>query len=276
MRSQRKHRIWAVSGEEAQRRRDVLVTEEPLEIQLRAGQAVETAAITMRTPGHDYELAAGFLYGEGIISGRYDFVHMTYCVDDAAQQEYNLLSILLRARRLPALPQLNRHFITNSACGVCGKTMLDDLAARDNAPILPGPQVSPALLYSLPERLREEQALFAQTGGLHAAALFAADGTLVAAREDVGRHNALDKLVGWGLLNGRLPFHDHIVLVSGRASFELLQKSLAAGVSLFCAVSAPSSLAVSVAQRFGITLVGFLRDGRCNIYTHPERVNLSS
>jgi FdhD protein len=225
----------------------------------------------MRTPGADYELAAGFLYNEGIVTERHQVARMTYCVDDG-EQEYNTLRVELRAERLPELPQLERHFFTNSACGVCGATMLDDLAKRTLPPLGVGPIVTPARLESLPDTLRKSQAVFDSTGGLHAAALFDADGNLLALREDVGRHNALDKLIGWGLLNGALPFTDRILLVSGRASYELLQKSVVAGVSLFCAVSAPSSLAVETAARFGVTLVGFLRGTRFNVYTGHQRV----
>jgi FdhD protein len=253
------------------RRKDVLATEEPLEILLRAGEEQRTLAITMRTPGNDYDLAAGFLHNEGIIQGKDDIASMTYCVD-GNQQEYNSLRVQLKTNTFPHLHQLERHFFTNSACGVCGTTMLDDLSERNIPAIPPGPGVDPSLITSLPDKLRGSQELFESTGGLHAAALFDLDGNLLAVREDVGRHNALDKLIGWGLLNDQLPFHDRIVMVSGRASYELLQKSYVAGVPIFCAVSAPSSLAVDVAQRFGMTLIGFLRGNRFNIYTGIERI----
>ncbi|HET9221197.1 MAG TPA: formate dehydrogenase accessory sulfurtransferase FdhD, partial [Roseiflexaceae bacterium] len=180
--------------------------------------------------------------------------------------------VQLLSEKLPELPQLDRHFFTNSACGVCGATMLDDLGARELPAIPAGPVVPLALFAALPDRLRGSQAVFDSTGGLHAAALFGTTGQLIALREDVGRHNALDKLIGWGLLNDRLPFHDKVLMVSGRASYELLQKSYVAGVPIFCAVSAPSSLAVEVAERFGITLVGFLRGKRFNVYTGIERL----
>jgi FdhD protein len=275
-RDRQKRRIWVLSDGESHRQQDILVSEEPLEIQLQAGQQQQTAAITMRTPGHDYELTAGFLYSEGLIASRHDFVHMTYCVDRAdSEQEFNLLTVRLRGSRLPPLPQLERHFFTNSACGICGSTMLTDLDQRPLPVLSAGPVLAPEELYALPSRLAAAQTLFAQTGGLHAAALFDASGELLVAREDIGRHNALDKVIGWGLLNDRLPFSDHVLLVSGRASFELLQKCVVAGVSLFCAVSAPSTLAVALAQRFGVTLVGFLRGERCNIYTHPARIKMN-
>lgn len=270
-----RRRIWAVENGAARRRQEWLAAEEPLEIQLQAGSEAQTVAVTMRTPGHDYELAAGFLYGEGVISSKHTLAQMTYCVgSERERQEYNLLAVSLRRSKLPALPQLERHFITNSACGICGTTMIEDLAARTLPPMPSDINIAPDVLRALPERMREAQDVFARTGGLHAAALFNLEGSLVELREDVGRHNALDKLVGWGLLNDRLPFSHGIILVSGRASYELLQKCVVAGAPVLCAVSAPSSMAVSVARQFGVTLVGFLRGERFNIYTHPERVRL--
>lgn len=269
--NKKKQSIWTIENNHLSRKKDVLATEEPLEILLRAGEEQKTIAITMRTPGNDYDLAAGFLYNEGIIHSKDDFANMTYCVD-GNQQEYNSLRVQLTVDSIPHLHQLERHFFTNSACGVCGTTFLDDLSER-NIPAIPtGPVVDSSLITSLPDKLRGAQDLFESTGGLHAAALFDLDGNLLAVREDVGRHNALDKLIGWGLLNGQLPFHNKVLMVSGRASYELLQKSFVAGVPIFCAVSAPSSLAVDVAQRFGITLVGFLRGSRFNIYTGVERI----
>ena len=269
-----KRRIWTVENGQVKRKTDQLASEEPLEIMLRAGEQQRTVAITMRTPGNDYELAAGFLYNEGILRDKLDVVQMTYCVDGEKTQEYNSLRVQLRAEQLPDLATLDRHFFTTSACGVCGRTMLDELEGRNLVPLPPGPQVDPQLLATLPEALRSTQGLFAVTGGLHAAALFDPQGKLLAVREDVGRHNALDKLIGWGLLNRQLPFHDRLILVSGRASYELLQKCRVAGAPIFCAISAPSSLAVELAERFGITLIGFLRGARFNIYTGSERVHL--
>lgn len=269
--NKKKQSIWKVEDNQLTRKKDVLATEEPLEILLRAGDEQKTIAITMRTPGNDYDLAAGFLYNEGIIHTKNDFTNMTYCVD-GNQQEYNSLRTQLTVDSMPNLHQLERHFFTNSACGVCGTTFLDDLSER-NIPAIPaGPIVDSSLITSLPDKLRASQDLFDSTGGLHAAALFDLDGNLLAVREDVGRHNALDKLIGWGVLNNQLPFHNKVLLVSGRASYELLQKSFVAGVSIFCAVSAPSSLAVEVAERFGITLIGFLRGTRFNIYTNVQRI----
>jgi FdhD protein len=272
--NKQKRRIWRVEDGRASRKVDQLAGEEPLEIRLQAGGAERTVAITMRTPGNDYELAAGFLYNEGLIQAKSEIVQMTYCVADDQSQEYNTLRIQLRQGELPELAQLERHFFTNSACGVCGRTMLDELATRVLPPLSTSLQVMPQLLTQLPDRLRQGQSLFESTGGLHAAALFSTTGDLVALREDVGRHNALDKLIGWGLLNRQLPFSEQILLVSGRASYELLHKCRVAGVPIFCAVSAPSTLAVELAERFGITLVGFLRGERFNLYTGVERVQL--
>jgi FdhD protein len=271
-----KHQIWRVEAGQIRRKSDQLVVEEPLEIRLRAGMAQNTLAVTMRTPGNDYELAAGFLYSEGVVTAKEEIQHMIYCVDgNQSLQQYNVLRVHLRHAELPDLPHLNRYFLTNSACGVCGSTMLDDLDHRLLLPLPAGPVVDADLITTLPATLRSSQAVFDATGGLHAAALFTPNGELLAVREDVGRHNALDKLTGWGLLQGHLPFHDKIVLVSGRASYELLQKCRVAGVSIFCAISAPSTLAVELATRFGITLVAFLRDNRFNIYSHPERIGLA-
>lgn len=269
-----RRRIWEKTESGLRRKTDYLATEEPLEIQLTAGNGeTQTVAITMRTPGNDYELAAGFLYNEGVIHAKEDVGQITYCVGSNRNlQEYNSLNVQLALPALPELPQLDRHFFTNSACGICGTAMLDDLKARDLPALDEGPFVPEALFTQLPEALRKAQRLFESTGGLHAAGLFRTDGELVALREDVGRHNALDKLIGWGLLQKELPFTDKIIMVSGRASYELLQKCAVAGAPIFCAVSAPSSLAVELAADFGITLVGFVRDERFNVYTGVERI----
>lgn len=267
-------RIWQVRDGAWRQTRDYLATEEPLSIRLEAGDESQTIALTMRTPGHDYELAAGFLYNEGVIKGNEAIHTMAYCEPvGGAPQEYNELAVNLRARTLPEMPGLERHFFTTSACGFCGKLMLDDLATRALPNLADEIRVTPALLTSLPSKLRAAQTLFEETGGLHAAALFDLQGNLLSLREDVGRHNALDKLVGWGVIGGHLPFADRIVLVSGRASYELLQKARIAGAPIFAAVSAPSSLAVSLARQFDITLVGFLRDGRFNVYSRSDRIS---
>jgi FdhD protein len=255
-------------------RPDTLATEEPLEIRLISGDVRQTAAVTMRTPGADFELAAGFLYGEGIVRSPEDILKISYCVDADldAEQQYNIVNVKLRGSRDYDPKSLERHFYTTSACGVCGKASLEQLELRGCPMIFSGPNVAAEVIYSLPEKLRKAQGLFEATGGLHAAALFDARGNLVALKEDVGRHNATDKLVGWALLEGRLPLSNHIVMVSGRSSFEILQKCLAAEVPVVCAISAPSSLAVDVARRFGMTLVGFLRGKRFNVYNGHERI----
>jgi FdhD protein len=274
--SKTKTRVRVVEGGKVRVRPDTLATEEPMEIRLISGGERQTVAVTMRTPGADFELAAGFLYGEGIVKGSDDIARISYCVDadlDAAQQ-YNIVNVELRGGREYDLRPLERHFYTTSACGVCGKASLEQLELRGCPVALPGPEVSAETLYSLPEKLREAQGLFDATGGLHAAALFDDAGNLLALREDVGRHNATDKLVGWAMLENRLPLSGHIVMVSGRSSFEILQKCLTAGVPFVCAISAPSSLAVDVAREFGMTLVGFLRERRFNVYAGHERVAL--
>jgi FdhD protein len=272
--SKTKTRVRVFEGGEVRVRGDALATEEPMEMRLVAGGTKKTVAVTMRTPGSDFELAAGFLYGEGIVHSPNDIVRISYCVDRDvdAEQRYNIVNVELRGGLDYDLRSLERHFYTTSACGVCGKESLEALELRGCPVIPPGPEVSAGTITSLPDKLRGAQGLFEVTGGLHAAGLFSAEGELIAVREDVGRHNATDKLVGWALLEGRLPLSDHIVMVSGRSSFEILQKCLTAGAPVVCAVSAPSSLAVDVARRFGITLVGFLRGERFNVYSAPERV----
>jgi FdhD protein len=269
--------VWKITRDRGQFRRDHLATEEPMEIRLLTRDARHTVAVTMRTPGHDFELAAGFLHGEGIIASRDDIARISYCVDpeiDAAQH-YNIVNVSLRHDASPDLSPLERHFFTSSACGVCGKASLDALRVRNGPDIMPGPTIPVSTIYSLPGKLRQAQGIFEDTGGLHAAAIFDSDGQLLTLREDVGRHNALDKLIGWALMDGLLPLNNHILLVSGRSSFEILQKSQAAGIAIVCAISAPSSLAVELAREFGMTLVGFLRDERCNVYTSPERILLA-
>lgn len=268
-------RIRELSGRTVRERRDDLATEEPLEIRLIGGDGTRrTVAITMRTPGHDFELAAGFLHGEGL-AGSDDIASIAYCTDEdlPPEERYNTVTVRLRGP-VPDLPALERHFVTSSACGVCGSASLDRLHERCD-PLPPGgPPISPEVLYGLPDALRAGQGVFGKTGGLHAAGLFTADGTRLAVREDVGRHNAVDKLVGWAAMGGRLPLAGHVLMVSGRAGYEIMQKALAAGVPTVCAVSAPSSLAVDLARRFGLTLVGFLRGERCNVYSGHERIGL--
>ncbi|MEU8275163.1 formate dehydrogenase accessory sulfurtransferase FdhD [Microbispora bryophytorum] len=268
-------RVRTVSGSAVRDRRDDLATEEPLEIRLLAGGESRTVAITMRTPGADFELAAGFLHGEGI-AGPGDIAAIGYCTDEDLDPEarYNTVTVRLSAPRLPDLATA-RNFLTSSACGVCGTASLDALRDRCAVPAVRPPVAVPATtLYGLPDRLREAQGVFGRTGGLHGAGLFTPDGTPLAVREDVGRHNAVDKLVGWALLGGRTPLDRNVLLVSGRVGYEIMQKAASAGIQIVCAVSAPSSLAVDLAREFGITLVGFLREERFNIYACPERIDV--
>ena len=271
--------IARYEGSEQSRAHDEVVTEEPLEMRLRAGGKTHTLAVTMRTPGNDFELAAGFALGEGIVHERGELVEISYCIDPEvdAEQRYNIVNIDLATTSLPDVTRFERHFAMNSSCGVCGRANLEAIAESGVAPIQDDVSIAINTIYGLPERMREAQKTFSATGGLHAAALFDATGNPVAVREDIGRHNALDKLVGWGLMNGRVPFSHSVLLVSGRASYEILQKAAVARIPILCAVSAPSSLAVDLARAFNITLIGFLRGNRANVYTVPERItNLSS
>lgn len=273
--SKTKATVWVVENGKVRSRSDQLATEEPLEIRLVSPQ--KTVAVTMRTPGADFELTAGFLYSEGVVSSREDIDRISYCVDPDVdgEQRYNIVNVKLKEGLSPDLQPLERHFFTTSACGVCGKASLEALRLR-GCPVIPeGPEVSAEVIYSLPEQLRSAQRVFSTTGGLHAAALFDTQGQLLSVREDVGRHNALDKLVGSAVLSDQLPLNNHIVMVSGRSSFEILQKCLTAGVPIVCAVSAPSSLAVALAREFGITLVGFLRGERFNVYAGRERLAIA-
>jgi FdhD protein len=263
--------VLRLGGQAPVHRPDSLAVEEPLEIRV-AGRAV---AVTMRTPGADMDLAAGFLLTEGAVRDPGDLAGMRYCAgaDNEGRQTYNVLDVTLAAQ-VPALdPGLERSFYTTSSCGVCGKASIDAVRVRSPYDVRSDPLRLPsALLAALPDRLRGRQAVFQRTGGLHAAGLFDAAGGLLAVREDVGRHNAVDKVLGWALRDGRLPLRGCLLLVSGRASFELVQKALMAGVPALAAVSAPSSLAVDLAEEAGMTLVGFLRGASMNVYTAVHRV----
>ena len=273
-RSKTKTTILVVENNKQISRSDYLAIEEPLQIRLVNPQ--QTLAITMRTPGADFDLAAGFLYSEGVASKREDIEQISYCVDRDLKEEqlYNIVNVKLREGLLLNLPSLERHFFTTSACGVCGKANIEALKIRGCPVISVEKQVTAEVIYSLPDKLRSAQGIFTATGGLHAAALFDLSGQLLKLREDVGRHNAVDKLVGSAFLAGELPLSDRIVMVSGRSSFEIVQKCIVAKVPIICAVSAPSSLAVSLAEEFGITLIGFLRGQRFNIYSGSDRIFL--
>ena len=270
--SKTKAQVWVVEKGQARSRTDQLATEEPLEIRLTSPP--QTLAITMRTPGADFDLTAGFLYSEGVVRQQGDIDHMSYCVErdrDGAQQQ-NIINVSLRAGLKPDLRPLERHFYTSSACGVCGKANIEALHLRGCPPIPTDLQISPEVIYSLPDKLQAAQGVFKATGGLHAAALFDLEGNLLRLREDIGRHNALDKLIGSAFLAGEVSLNRHIVMVSGRSSFEILQKCLVAGVPIICAVSAPSSLAMAIAREFGVTLIGFLRGQRFNLYSGIDRI----
>ena len=263
-------RITAIHDGVRSERPDTVATEEPMEIRVGGpGQEAAAVAVTMRTPGGDYELAAGFLFTEGLIAPG-EVRRVAYC-DDLGddEQRYNVVTITLD--RPFDHDRLRRNFYATSSCGICGKAALEDIEVRC-APVAAGTEVAASVLVSLPDALRARQRVFDRTGGLHAAGLFTPAGELITLREDVGRHNAVDKVIGEHLLAGRVPLADRVLQVSGRASFEIVQKAAVAGIPVVSAVSAPSSLAVEAAERFGMTLVGFVRDGRCNVYTHPERV----
>ena len=262
--------VVAVDANGSVRRPDRLVTEEPMEIRVHGpGEEPAPLVVTMRTPGNDFELAVGFCVTEGVISDPDELGEVAYCVGPGGDQQFNVVTLRLRH---PVVGSLRRRaFVSTASCGLCGKTALDDLEVRCEA-VAPGPTVPASTIRALPRHLGEAQAVFDVTGGLHAAATFDAEGRLAVAREDVGRHNALDKLVGEAFLARRLPLSQKMLMVSGRLSFELVQKAAVAGIPILCAVSAPSSLAVKVADRFGQTLVGFVRDDRFNIYSHPGRI----
>lgn len=246
------------------RRDDQVVIEEPLEIRV----DTRSMAVTMRTPGHDSELAAGFLLAEGVIRSGSDITAIRpYPRNDLG----NVLDVLLAPGLDWDAKRLVRPGVISSSCGLCGKVTLDAVRQRFGR-VAPGPTIPAVLLTQLPDRLRSAQETFSTTGGLHAAGLFDLQGGLLIAREDIGRHNAVDKVLGWALLQGLLPLSQHVLLLSGRVSFEMMQKALAAGIPVVAAVSAPSSLAVEVARASRQTLIGFLRNGRFNIYTHPNRI----
>lgn len=251
---------------------DQLAVEEPLQIQLLHGtsgnEQTTNIAVTMRTPGNDEELAAGFLFTEGIVSASHQLVQVI-----ASAGGENTVLAILRSHVVPILPVADRNFYISSSCGICGKASID---AVRNVSLYPlskkAVYVAPHVLQALPARLRDHQSLFQSTGGLHACALFDKDGAFIMLREDIGRHNALDKLIGAAFMDNRLPLHDHILLLSGRASFELVQKAAVAGIRIIAAIGAPSTLAVQLAQEAGITLVGFLKSNRFNIYSGKELI----
>lgn len=261
----RKWRNGAASAESVR-----LAVEEPLEIRLGG----KRFTLTMRTPGNDDELAAGFLLAEGFIDSRAELGEIRRVRDGKGAPEANAIDVMLNVPAEGLRERLKRNFAVSSSCGVCGKTSIDALTRRI-APIISALRIAPGEVLAMPARMRAAQAVFAATGGLHAAALFergAREPRLLALREDVGRHNAVDKVVGWALRAGITPLSRHAMMVSGRLSFEIVQKAAAAGIPILCAVSAPSSLAVELAEEAGITLAGFVRDDGFNVYAHPDRI----
>jgi FdhD protein len=262
-------RRWSPAGV-APTAADAVALEEPLEIRV----ADRSVAVTMRTPGHDRELAAGFLLTEGVIRSADDLLVLVPCRDQAGGESGNVINALPSPSLAVDFARLTRHVFSSSSCGVCGKATLDAVAQTFPS-VVSEARFDPVMLAELPERLRAEQPVFAATGGLHACALFEADGKISLVREDVGRHNALDKIVGRALLDGMLPLAGVGLLLSGRVSFELVQKALAAGIPLIAGIGAPSSLAIECAERGGQTLVGFLRADRFNVYAGAQRLGLA-
>lgn len=266
----RRYPVLRIGVASARRAPDTVVVEEPLEIRLDGGAFV----VTMRTPGDDIDLVHGLLHSEGIIAGADDISVARYC--DGAGPDglntYNVLDVALRDPSAAPEPGLRRNVLTSSACGMCGTTTIDQVVKASPYPSPDGIWVHSDVLAAAPDLLRSQQRTFDRTGGIHGAGLMTLDGVMVCVREDVGRHNAVDKVIGWAIREGRLPLAEMILVVSSRASFELTQKAVLAGIGTLAAVSAPSSLAVELAQEAGLTLVGFIRAGSMNVYTHPERV----
>jgi len=271
--------IAKVRGTSQTLQQDALATEEPLEIRLgffENGKRIHRpVSITMRTPGDDFALAAGFLFTEGIVKSPEQIERIKFCGLPASENLQNTVRVDLRSDVAVDLKKLERHFYTTSSCGVCGKTSIEALqTGACHLEFKTSPIFSAATIYGLPETLRSGQSVFDCTGGLHAAALFNSNGELKIVREDVGRHNAVDKIIGAQFLNEKFPLAEKLLFVSGRASFELVQKALMAGIPILAAVGAPSSLAVELAEKFGMTLLGFVRDNRFNIYAGAERITI--
>lgn len=269
--------VQKISGQSLTEAPDLLAVEEPLEIRLGFGPADDrqqrALSVTMRTPNHDEELAMGFLFTEGIIHEPADIVSCRHCVQDAAK-EGNVIRVELHPDVVVDWARLERNSFTSSSCGLCGKATIEAVMALTPGPILSDFSVEPGVLHALPERVRESQRAFTYTGGIHAAALFDASGRLLLVREDIGRHNALDKLIGAAFWQNWLPLHQFGIFLSGRIGVELVQKSWRAGVPLLAAVGAPSSLAVQMAREAHMTLAGFVRDERFNLYSEARRVTI--
>ncbi len=270
--------LHRIDGTLRQRATDQLAIEEPLEIRLglqEGGLSVQRSlSITMRTPGHDFELAAGFLFTEQIIRESGDIESIIHCGPQESEQPRNVVRVEISPSVEVDLAKLQRNFYTTSSCGVCGKSSIEALHVGRIEPLRPSTQrIDAATINALPARLRASQATFEATGGLHAAGLFDLRGELLNLREDVGRHNAVDKIIGAEFLGGRMPLTDRLLMLSGRVSFELVQKALVAGIAVVAAIGAPSSLAIETARAFGMTVIGFVRDDRFNVYSGEERLD---
>lgn len=269
--------VTRIDGDARTTKLDLLSVEEPMEIRLGYGpensREQKSLSITMRTPGNDFELALGFLFTEGIIDGMDQVQNIVYCTDDETGE---LTDNVVRVELVPSLKldwsQFERHFYTNSSCGICGKASIESLESFCPSKITSEVSVAKEVVHGLSDKMRAEQNVFEHTGGLHGSGLFTDDGTLLQMREDVGRHNAVDKLVGTFLFEKKLPLSNHILMLSGRCSFELMQKAIMARIPIIVAIGAPSNLAVSTAEEFGVTLLGFTRGNSFNIYSHPSRI----
>jgi FdhD protein len=269
-------RVVQVTGDATTTRDDSLATEEPLEIRVHHHDAEHPIAVTMRTPGNDFELAAGFLFGEGIIRDRDDVTTVSYCKSGPPEQLYNIVTVELRDHVDFEPHRSARAFYTTSSCGVCGKASLEALSTAGCARLPDGFAIDAEVIVGMPKKLRANQRIFERTGGLHAAGLFDAAGEILFLREDVGRHNAVDKVIGKLVMDGEVPAADRVLQVSGRTSFEIMQKALVAGIPIVSAVSAPSSLAAHLAEEFNVGLVGFVRGDSFNVYASPSRIRFKS
>ena len=270
------YKIHRFNGSESSAKDDLLAVEEPLEIKLGFGQAIDrqqkSLAITMRTPGEDFDLVLGFLFTEGIINSMDDFTYINYCADAREEASENVVRVELSESKKIEWKSIERNFYTNSSCGICGKASIESLEAFSPEPISSDLRVSAKLIHTLGEKISKKQGVFKHTGGVHAAAIFSMDGEILMLREDIGRHNALDKMIGAALQRKMLPLSNSVLMLSGRSSFELLQKSVTAGIPVVCCIGAPSSLAVDTAREYGISLLGFYKGNSFNIYSHPERI----
>ena len=263
------HLVWEGRDGALVRRPDELAVEEPLEIRLATDGLPRTLTTTMRTPGNDFELAAGWMLAEGVVDDPAAFHQIRYCTDPGVEQQYNVVTVELK---VPPLRVAERLSPTTSSCGICGSASIEEIRALGHPRLEAGGQVTWETLAALPGTLAASQKQFQSTGGLHGAALVSLEGELLASREDIGRHNAVDKVIGWALLESRFPLAGTVLVVSGRTSFEIVEKALRAGIGFVAGVSAASDLAVRLAEEEGLTLVGWLRGERCTVYAHPERI----